>query len=75
MFGSIEPLQKTLFSTMESVVSMMREVELKEQVAGKAKEDSFKEDTDVLDKVEELKQMLQNAKEANDMVVILLLGS
>ncbi|XP_075520465.1 uncharacterized protein LOC142553838 isoform X2 [Primulina tabacum] len=59
--------KKTLFSTMESVVSMMREVELKEQVAGKAKEDAFKEDSDALDKVEELKQMLQNAKEANDM--------
>ncbi|XP_073142419.1 uncharacterized protein [Henckelia pumila] len=56
--------KKTLLSTMESIVSMMREVELKEQVAGKAKEDAFKEDTDM---VEELKQMLQNAKEANDM--------
>ncbi|KZV43097.1 rab11 family-interacting protein 3 [Dorcoceras hygrometricum] len=59
--------KRTLFSTMESVVSMMREVELKEQVAEKAKEDASKGDSDVLDKAEELKQMLQYAKEANDM--------
>ncbi|KAK6141428.1 hypothetical protein DH2020_024833 [Rehmannia glutinosa] len=59
--------KKTLFTSMESVISLMRQVELKEQAAEKAKEEAAKGGKNILDKVEELKQMLQHAKEANDM--------
>jgi len=46
----------------------MREVELQEKEAEKAKEDASIGGFDTLDKVEELKKMLEHAKEANDMV-------
>ncbi|KAK6164690.1 hypothetical protein DH2020_001554 [Rehmannia glutinosa] len=59
--------KKTLFTSMESVISLMRQVELKERAAEKAKEEAAKGGKNILDKVEELKQMLQHAKEANDM--------
>ncbi|KAK6164714.1 hypothetical protein DH2020_001578 [Rehmannia glutinosa] len=59
--------KKTLFTSMESVIRLMRQVELKEQAAEKAKEEAAKGGKNILDKVEELKQMLQHAKEANDM--------
>jgi hypothetical protein len=45
----------------------MREVELQEKEAEKAKEDASIGGFDTLDKVEELKKMLEHAKEANDM--------
>ncbi|KAG8370711.1 hypothetical protein BUALT_Bualt13G0011700 [Buddleja alternifolia] len=59
--------KKTLFSAMQSVISLMREVELKEQAAEQEKQEVTIGDTDIEIKVEELKQMVQRAKEANDM--------
>ncbi|KAI3460863.1 hypothetical protein Pfo_017526 [Paulownia fortunei] len=59
--------KKTLFSAMQSVISLMREVELKEQAAEQAKVDAAMGGTDILVKLEELKQMLQLAKESNGM--------
>lgn len=61
-------MQKTLFLAMESVMGMMREVELQEKAAERAKEEASKGGLDILVKVEELKQMSAHAKEANDMV-------
>ncbi|KAF8394460.1 hypothetical protein HHK36_020668 [Tetracentron sinense] len=59
-------MQKTLFSAMESVINMMREVELLEKDAEQAKVEASRGGLDILVRVEELKQMLQHAKEAND---------
>lgn len=51
-------------------MNLMREVELQEKDAEKAKEDAAREGSDTLDKVEELKKMLEHVKEANDMVTL-----
>ncbi|XP_021280961.1 uncharacterized protein LOC110414208 [Herrania umbratica] len=59
--------KKTLFQAMQSIISLMREVELKEEAAEQAKEEAARGGLDILVKVEELKQMLPHAKEANDM--------
>ncbi|XP_073157950.1 uncharacterized protein [Henckelia pumila] len=59
--------KKTLFSAMESVKNLMRDVQLKEQAAEQAKEEAAKGGIDLLDKVEEIKLILKHAKEANDM--------
>ncbi|CAI9778523.1 unnamed protein product [Fraxinus pennsylvanica] len=59
--------KKTRFSTMESVVIMMKEVELKEKTAELAKMEAAEGGADILDRVEELRQMVQHAKEANEM--------
>ncbi|KAK9281754.1 hypothetical protein L1049_004659 [Liquidambar formosana] len=59
--------KKTLFSAMESVINMMREVELKEKAVEQAKGEAARGGLDILTKVEELKKMLGHAKEANDM--------
>ncbi|KAF8006491.1 hypothetical protein BT93_K0708 [Corymbia citriodora subsp. variegata] len=56
----------TLFSAMDLVVNLMREVEEKERVAKQAKEEASLEGQDIFLKIEELKQMLVHAKEAND---------
>lgn len=61
-------VQKTLFSVMESVIGLMKEVELKEKDAEQAKEEAAKGGFDILSRAEDLKKMLQHAKEANDMV-------
>ncbi|PIN03066.1 hypothetical protein CDL12_24422 [Handroanthus impetiginosus] len=58
--------KKTLLSSVQSVISLMREVELKEQAAEQAKAEAAMGGSDILVKVEELKQMLQRGKEAND---------
>ncbi|KAL5561640.1 hypothetical protein UlMin_031387 [Ulmus minor] len=57
----------TLFSAMESVIRMMKEVELQEKAAEDAKQEAARGGLDTLIKVEELKQMLAHAKEANNM--------
>jgi hypothetical protein len=62
-------VQKTLFSAMERVINMMREVELQEKAAEQAKEEASRGELNILIKVEEMKQMLAHAKEANNMVV------
>ncbi|KAI6674723.1 hypothetical protein NL676_002629 [Syzygium grande] len=57
----------TLFSAMDLVVNLMREVEEKEKVAKQAKEEASSEGHDIYFRIEELKLMLAYAKEANDM--------
>ncbi|XP_058008688.1 uncharacterized protein LOC110658749 isoform X2 [Hevea brasiliensis] len=59
--------KKTLFLAMESIMNMMRQVELQEKIAELAKEEAASAGLDILTKVKELKQMLEPAKEANDM--------
>ncbi|XP_011082547.2 uncharacterized protein LOC105165281 [Sesamum indicum] len=59
--------KKTLFSAMQSVIKLMREVELKEQAAEQAKVEAAAEGADILAEVEDLKQMVQTMKEANGM--------
>ena len=49
---------------MESVMNMMKKVELQE----KAAEEGARRRLDILGKVEELKQMLAHEEEANDIV-------
>ena len=66
-------MQKTLFQAMQSIMNLMREVELQEEAAEQAKEEAARGGLDILVKMEELKQMLPHAKEANDMVVHLLI--
>ncbi|PPR91197.1 hypothetical protein GOBAR_AA29493 [Gossypium barbadense] len=52
---------------MQSIMDLMKEVELQEAAAEQAKEEAARGGMDILVKVEELKQMLPHAKEANDM--------
>ncbi|KAK5813350.1 hypothetical protein PVK06_028799 [Gossypium arboreum] len=59
--------KKILFQTMQSIMDLMKEVELQEAAAEQAKEEAARGGMDILVKVEELKQMLSHAKEANDM--------
>ena len=66
-------MQKTSFQAMQSIMILMREVELQEEAAEQAKEEAARGGLDFLVKMEELKQMLPHAKEANDMVVHLLI--
>ena len=58
---------------MELVVDMMREAEILEERAKQAKEAASSAGQDIFMKVEELKQMLQHANKANDMVVLVIL--
>lgn len=67
--------QKTLFSSMESLINLMREVELQEKAAEQANTEAATGGSNILVRVEEYKTMLLHAKEANDMVVILLAKS
>eukprot|EP00262_Sarcandra_glabra_P022103 TRINITY_DN9628_c3_g1_i1.p1 TRINITY_DN9628_c3_g1~~TRINITY_DN9628_c3_g1_i1.p1 ORF type:complete len:604 (+),score=151.82 TRINITY_DN9628_c3_g1_i1:111-1922(+) len=59
--------KKTLLLAMELVLTMMREVELQEKAAQEAKEEASRGGLDIFAKVEDLRQMLQHAREANDM--------
>ncbi|XP_019188660.1 PREDICTED: uncharacterized protein LOC109182882 isoform X2 [Ipomoea nil] len=59
--------KKTMFVAMESLISLMREVELQEKAAEQAKEEAAIGGLDILKRVEDLKEMLKHAKEANDM--------
>ncbi|GMI76078.1 hypothetical protein HRI_001277000 [Hibiscus trionum] len=59
--------KKILFQTMESIMNLMKEVELQEAAAEQAKAEAARGGMEILLKVEELKQMLPHAKEANDM--------
>ncbi|KAL6561194.1 hypothetical protein OROMI_016795 [Orobanche minor] len=59
--------KKTLFSAVQSVLSLMREVELKEQAAEQAKVEASMGGADILAKLEEFKQLLQHAKESTSM--------
>lgn len=57
----------SLSSAMESVIGLMKEVESQEKAAQAAKEDATRGGLKILEKAEELKKMLNHAKEANDM--------
>lgn len=57
-----------MFAAMESLISLMREVELQEKAAQQAQEEAAIGGLDILKRVEDLKGMLRHAKEANDMV-------
>ncbi|KAK9055787.1 hypothetical protein SSX86_026872 [Deinandra increscens subsp. villosa] len=59
---------KDLSSRFDQVVSLKREVELKEKAAEEAKEVAATSGLDILAEVEELKQEQQSIKETNDMV-------
>lgn len=59
--------KKTLFLAVESIICLMREVELQEEAAEQAKLEAAKGGLDMLKRVEDLKEMLRHAKEANDM--------
>ncbi|XP_019452666.1 PREDICTED: uncharacterized protein LOC109354533 isoform X2 [Lupinus angustifolius] len=59
--------KKTLFSSMESLINLMREVELQEKAAEQANAEASRGGSDILVRVEEHKTMLAHAKEANDM--------
>ncbi|KAF7818298.1 DUF21 domain-containing protein [Senna tora] len=59
--------KRSLFTSMESLISLMREVELLEKAAEQAKMEAALGGEEILVRVEELKEMLVHAKEANDM--------
>ncbi|KAI3979864.1 hypothetical protein MKX01_042518 [Papaver californicum] len=59
--------KKTLFAAMETVMNMMKEAELQEEKAELSKKEAPLGGLDTLERVEDLRQMLQHAREANDM--------
>lgn len=59
--------KKNLLSAKESATNLMKEVEQLEERAKQTKGEALTAGQDILLKVEELKQMLKHAKEANDM--------
>ncbi|XP_047962388.1 uncharacterized protein LOC125207191 [Salvia hispanica] len=59
--------KKMLFSAMDSAISLMREVELKEKAAEQARVEAAMGGTDILVKSEELKHMVKLAEETNSM--------
>ncbi|KAL0876831.1 hypothetical protein Bca101_026536 [Brassica carinata] len=59
--------KRTLFTVMESIMNLMREVELQEKDAEKVKDDATRGGFDTLQKVEDLKKILAHAEEGNDM--------
>ncbi|XP_041022616.1 uncharacterized protein LOC121263657 isoform X1 [Juglans microcarpa x Juglans regia] len=61
------PKDKTLLSAMERVIDMMREMDFQEKAAEQAKAEACQGGLDILVRVEEMKQMLAHAKEANNM--------
>ncbi|XP_038988210.1 uncharacterized protein LOC103705094 isoform X2 [Phoenix dactylifera] len=61
-----ENSKKTLESALESVINMVKAVELHEERAKQAKEEVIMAGQDILTKVEDLKQMVKHAKESND---------
>ncbi|CAN8295802.1 unnamed protein product [Cochlearia groenlandica] len=59
--------KKTLFTVMETVMKLIKEVELQEKDAAKSEEEAATGGLDTLEKVQELKKMLEHAKEGNNM--------
>lgn len=66
-------VQKTLASALESVINMVKAVELCEERAKQAKEEVIMAGQDILTEVEDLKQMVKHAQKSNDKVVHLIL--
>lgn len=61
-------LQVTLFSAMQSVINKMKVLEDLEKHVEKVKEDADNRESEIMVKVEEMKQTVARTKEANDMV-------
>ncbi|KAI3869017.1 hypothetical protein MKW98_021830 [Papaver atlanticum] len=59
--------KKNLFAAMETVINMMKEAEFQEEKAELSKKEASLGGLDTLERVEDLRQMLQRAREANDM--------
>ncbi|KAL2323573.1 hypothetical protein Fmac_027952 [Flemingia macrophylla] len=59
--------KKTLFSSMESLINLMKEVELKEKAAEQANLEAATGGSNIRARIAEYKTMLVQAKEANDM--------
>ncbi|XP_061349204.1 uncharacterized protein LOC133294532 [Gastrolobium bilobum] len=59
--------KKILFSSVESLINLMKEVELQEKAAEQANMEAGKGGSNILVRAEEYKTMLVHAKEANDM--------
>ncbi|KAL0724118.1 hypothetical protein Bca4012_038717 [Brassica carinata] len=59
--------KKTLLAVMDSVMNLMKEVEIEEKDVEKSESEAARGSLDTLEKVEEFKKMLEHAKEANDM--------
>lgn len=62
-------MQNILASTLDLVISLKREVELKEKAAEEAKEEAAMSGIDILAKVDAFKLAQQREKETKDMVV------
>lgn len=60
-----------MFSAVESMTNMVKEVELHEERSKHAKEAASSAAEDILSDAEELKKILIHAKEAKDMVLLL----
>ncbi|WOL03207.1 hypothetical protein Cni_G11927 [Canna indica] len=67
LISNAESNKNKILSAMELTTNMMREVELLEERSKQAKEAASSAGQDILSKVEELKDILKHAKEANDM--------
>ena len=63
-------LQDTLLTETESVLRLIEDVEDREKEAEQARAAAARGGFDILEKVEEMKKMLEHAKEANEMVYI-----
>ena len=61
-------MQNDLLPSLELITKMVEDVELLEEKAKVAKHEASVAGTGILTKVEELREMLTHAKEANDMV-------
>ncbi|KAL8143744.1 hypothetical protein V2J09_016776 [Rumex salicifolius] len=59
--------KKSLLSDMESVLKLMKDVEIQENAAEKSKKEAGKSGLEIRAKVDELKSMLNHAREANYM--------
>ena len=59
---------------MESVINLMKQVKVKEHAAEQAKTEAARVEMDLQNEIKELKITIKHAKEANDMVLILLLA-
>lgn len=59
--------KKTMFAAMEFLISLMKEVDHQEKAAEQADEESAIGGHGILQRVDDLKEMLKHAKEANDM--------
>ncbi|XP_043714954.1 uncharacterized protein LOC122663339 [Telopea speciosissima] len=65
--GEAKNNKRTLFLAMESVINKMKELEFQEEAAEQAKREVAEGGVNILAKVEDYREMLQHAKEANDM--------